>query len=190
MDNPNLNAAADSAPESDARAAAPKKKKKKRTASYYAMTFFLKLGLTALVIWILLTYAAGIFICHTNSAYPAIKDGDFCLTYRLAKPEQGTMVVYRHNGEIRFGRVIASGGDKVSIFTDFISVNDYGISDEAVYPTSPEGSAVSYPYIVPDNCVFVLNDYRSDLSDSRTFGGIPTEELQGAVVFTMRMRGI
>ena len=69
-------------------------------------------------------------------------------------------------------------------------INDYGISDETVYPTSPEGSAVSYPYIVPDNCVFVLNDYRSDLSDSRTFGGIPSEELRGAVVFTMRMREI
>jgi signal peptidase I len=38
--------------------------------------------------------------------------------------------------------------------------------------------------------VFVLNEYRSDLSDSRTFGGIPLEEIQGTVVFTMRMRGI
>jgi signal peptidase I len=49
---------------------------------------------------------------------------------------------------------------------------------------------VSFPYKVPDNCVFVLNEYRSDLSDSRTFGGIPLEEIQGTVVFTMRMRGI
>jgi signal peptidase I len=59
-----------------------------------------------------------------------------------------------------------------------------------VYPTPTEGSAVSFPYKVPDNCVFVLNEYRSDLSDSRTFGGIPLEKIQGTVVFTMRMRGI
>ena len=183
-------AAADPALAGKAQTDAPKNPKKKRTAGYYAMSFFLKAGITAAVLWLLLTFAAGVYICHTNSAYPAIKDGDFCLTYRLAKPEQGAMIVYRHDGAIRFGRIIAFGGDKVSIFTDYITVNDYCISDQTVYPNSPEGSAVSYPYTVPKNCVFVLNDYRSDLSDSRTFGGIPLGELQGAVVFTMRMRGI
>ena len=190
MDSPNITDAVSPSSAGGTQKNVPKKPKKKRTAAYYAMTFFLKLALTALILWLLLTYVAGVFICHTNSAYPAIRDGDFCLTSRLSAPAQGTMIVYRHEGEIRFGRVIAQGGDRVSIFTDYITVNDYGISDQTVYPTSPEGSAVSYPYTVPDHCVFVLNDYRSDLSDSRTFGGIPTEELQGAVVFTMRMRGI
>ncbi|MGB4091828.1 MAG: S26 family signal peptidase [Ruminococcus flavefaciens] len=43
---------------------------------------------------------------------------------------------------------------------------------------------------VPENCVFVLNDFRSDISDSRTCGGVPLEDVEGAGVFTMRMRGI
>lgn len=167
-----------------------KKSEKKRTAASYAISFFIKIGITAAVLWLLLTYAVCVLICHTNSAYPAIKDGDFCLTFRLAKPEQGAMIAYLHDGAMRFGRVIASGGDRVSIYTDYITVNDCCISDETVYPTSPEGSAVSYPYTVPDNCVFVLNERRSDLTDSRTFGGIPQEELRGTVVFIMRIRGI
>ena len=100
------------------------------------------------------------------------------------------MIVYERDGKIRFGRVIAQAGDKVEIFNDFIVVNDYGISESVVYPTSPDGSAISYPYYVPDNCVFILNDYRSDISDSRTYGGIPLDDVRGAVVFTMRMRGI
>lgn len=166
------------------------KPKKKRTAKSYAISFFVKVLATALVLTVIFTFIAGIHVCHTNSAYPTIRDGEFCLTYRLADLEQGTMIVYRHGGEVRFGRVIAFGGDKVSIFNDFISVNDYGLSENAVYPTSPEGSAISYPYQVPGNSVFVLNDFRSDLSDSRTYGGIPLEEVEGAVVFTMRMRGI
>ena len=151
---------------------------KKRTAKGYALSFFIKLGITALVLFIVFRFIAGIHICHTNSAYPAVRDGDFCLTYRLAKLRQGTMIVYRQNGEVRFGRVIAFGGDKVEIFNDFIAVNDYGISENVVCPTSPEGSAVSYPYYVPDNCVFVLNEYRSDISDSRTCGGIPLDDVQ------------
>lgn len=166
------------------------KPKKKRTAKSYAISFFIKIFVTALFLTVVFRFIAGIHICHTNSAYPTIRDGEFCLSYRLAELNQGTMIVYRHDGEVKFGRVIAFSGDKVSIFNDFITVNDYGISENAVYPTSPEGSAISYPYQVPENCVFVLNDFRSDLSDSRTYGGIPVKDVEGAVVFTMRMRGI
>ena len=166
------------------------KPKKKRTAKSYAISFFIKVFVTLIVLTVVFRFIAGIHICHTNCAYPTIRDGELILTYRLADLKQGTMIVYRRDGEVRFGRVIAFSGDKVNIFDDFISVNDYGISENAVYPTSPEGSAISYPYQVPENCVFVLNDFRSDISDSRTYGGIPLEDVEGAVVFTMRMRGI
>lgn len=166
------------------------KPKKKRTAKRYAISFSIKVAITVLILWATFTFVVGVFICHTNSAYPTIRDGEFCLTYRLAALKQGTMIVYRQNGEVKFGRVIAFGGDKVEIFNDFISVNDYGIYENVVYPTSSEGSAISYPYQVPNNCVFVLNDHRCEFSDSRTYGGIPLADVEGVVVFTMRMRGI
>jgi signal peptidase I len=169
---------------------AAKKPKKKKTALNYAVSLLLKLLCTALALWVIFTFIAGVHICHTNSAYPTIRDGEFCLTYRRADLKQGTMIIYKHGNKVKFGRVIAFGGDKVEIFNDYIAVNDYGISENVVYPTSPEGSAFSYPYQVPKNCVFVLNDYRSDISDSRTYGGIPLDDVEGAVVFTMRMRGI
>lgn len=168
----------------------PAEKKKKRTAKGYALAFFIKLAATALVVWVIFAFVLGVHVCHTNSAYPTIRDGDLCLTYRLAKLEQGTMIVYRQDGEIKYGRVVAFGGEKVEIFDDFVSVNDYGISENVVYPTSPEGSKISYPYYVPEGCVFVLNDFRSDLSDSRSYGGIPLDDVEGAIVFTMRMREI
>lgn len=167
-----------------------KKKKKKRTAKSYAISFAIKLGVTAIVLWVIFTFFAGIYICHTNSAYPTIRDGEFCLVYRLAKLEQGTMIVYRHGEETKFGRVVAFGGDEVNISNDYVTVNGYGLSENVVYPTPNEGSKIEYPYKVPNDCVFVLNDYRSDLSDSRTFGAIPLEQVKGAVVFTMRTRGI
>ena len=166
------------------------KPKKKRTAASYALSFFGKITGTAVVLWILLTFVFGVYVCHTNSAYPTIRDGEFCLTYRLAELRQGNMIIYRQDGEIRFGRVIAFSGDKVSVFEDSVQVNDYGITDNSLYPTSPEGSAICYPYYVPDNCVFVLNEYRGDLSDSRTYGAVPLRAVQGRIVFTMRMRGI
>lgn len=167
----------------------PVRHKIKRTSKSYAISFFIKIGITALVLWILFSFIVGVHICHDNSAYPTLRDGELCLTYRLADIKQGAMIVYKHDGKVKFGRVIAFGGDKVEIFNDYILVNDYGISDNVVYPTSPERSEISYPYYVPDKCVFVMNDFRSDLSDSRTYGGIPLADVEGAVTFTMRMRG-
>lgn len=166
------------------------KKKRKRTAKSYALAFLIKTAVTALILWVLFTFFIGIFICHTNSAYPTIRDGEFCLTSRLSQLKQGAMIVYQQDGEVRFGRVIAFGGEQIEIFENYITVNGYGIAENPVYPTSPEGSAISYPYTVPEDCVFVLNDYRSDVSDSRTAGGIPLDAVEGTVVFTMRMRGI
>ena len=178
-------ASVDGNPTNDASAA-----KIKRSAKKQAVAFFIKVGATALAVWLMLTFVAGIHICHDNSAFPTVRDGDFCLTFRLSELKQGTMIIYKQDGRVRFGRIIAMSGDKIEIFNDYITVNDYGISENAVYPTSPEGSAISYPYTVPDKCVFVLNDFRSDISDSRTFGGIPLDDVEGAVVFTMRMREI
>ena len=59
-----------------------------------------------------------------------------------------------------------------------------------MYPTTPDGAMISFPYEVPENCVFVLNDFRSDTSDSRVFGGVRQDDLKGRIIFIMRRRGI
>lgn len=166
------------------------KQRKKYTSKDYVLAFFIKSAVTALVLWVLLTFVAGVHICHTNNAYPTIRDGEFCLTYRLASPKRGEMIVYKRDGEVRFGRIAAFGGETVDIRDDCVFVDDIVLSEKVVYPTTAEDSAVKCPYKVPDNCVFVLNDFRSDISDSRTYGGIPADDVEGVVVFTMRMRGI
>jgi signal peptidase I len=78
----------------------------------------------------------------------------------------------------------------VDIKDDCITVNGYGIFEETVYSTTAEGSSVTYPYTVPDNSVFVLNDFRSDPEDSRTYGAIPRSDVEGEVIFILRRRGI
>lgn len=168
----------------------PKKKRKKRTAKDYMIGFLIKVGVTVLAVWVLLRFVAGVFVCHTNSSYPMIKDGDLCLTYKLGEIKQGDVVAYKSGGSIKFGRVIALAGDSVEIKDDYIAVNGYGIFEETVYPTHSEGSKISYPYTVPENSVFVLNDYRSDVSDSRTQGAVSLGDCRGKVFFIMRRRGI
>ena len=168
----------------------PKRKRKKRTAKDYIIGLSVKLGITALALWILLTFVGGIYINHTNSSYPMIKDGDLCITLKIGTPVQGDAVAFKSGEEIRFGRVIASAGETVDIKDDRILVNGTGIFEETVYPTSEEGSKITYPYTVPEDSLFILNDFRSDNSDSRTLGGIPLSDCRGKVIFVMRRRGI
>lgn len=166
------------------------KVRKKRTATYYALKLLAKLAVTALAVWILCTYVIGVFVNHSHSAYPMIKDGDLCITYRLGELKQGDEVVYTLDGAVRYGRITAMEGDVVDIKSDYITVNGYGVYEDIVYPTTSEGSSIEYPYIVPEGCVFLLNDFRSDISDSRTYGGIPIANTKGKIIFLMRKRGI
>ena len=163
---------------------------KKNSAVHYAAEFFIKIGLTILVIWVLFTYVFGIYIIHDNTAYPMLKDGDLCIIYRLGDLYANDEIVYSVNGKTRFGRVVALPGDTVDINSDELAINGYGVFENTVYPTSADGAAIEMPYIVPDGAAFVLNDYRPDMSDSRTYGAFPKEQIKGKVVFVMRRRGI
>ncbi len=167
-----------------------KKPKKKRSTASIAAEFFIKVGITALVVSILLIFVVGIYVNHSNSGYPMIKDGDLCLTYKLAALSAGDEIVYKKDGKVYFGRIAAVEGDRVDILDGKLMVNGYGVYENTVYPTTAEGSMISYPYEVPKDTVFVLNDYRDDINDSRTFGAIPVADTKGKVVMILRRRGI
>lgn len=164
--------------------------KRKRTATSFMIEFFIKIGITAIVIAVLLTFICGVYVNHSNSAYPMLKDGDLCITYKLADLTRGDEIAYIKDGKIRFGRIVAMPGDKVDVSEEVITVNGLGTFEDTVYPTTSEGSTIEYPYLVSADTVFVLNDYRDDITDSRTYGSIPLSDTKGKVVLVLRRRGI
>ncbi len=171
-------------------AAKSKKKRKKKTAKDYAIEFLIKIAITVAAVVILCVFVVGIHVNHGNSSYPMIKDGDLVITWKLGTPGNGEEIAYKADGKVKFGRIVAKEGDEVRITDQCITVNGYNIVEDVVYPTTAEGSAISYPYIVPQGTVFVLNDYRSDPGDSRTYGAIPMSDVEGEVILVLRRRGI
>ncbi|MBQ6554789.1 MAG: hypothetical protein IJL89_06120, partial [Firmicutes bacterium] len=135
-----------------------KAKKKKRSSLSYAVEFFGKIIATVLAVWLLCTYVIAIHVNHSNASYPMLKDGDLCISYRFGELREGDEVSYKHDGKIRFGRVVAQSGDTVEIKNGYVSVDGYGVLEDVVYETTAEGSLIEYPYTVEDNGVFVLND--------------------------------
>ena len=163
---------------------------KKNTAGSLALEFVIKVLVTAVVVIVLLIWVIGIHVNHSHASYPMIKDGDLVVTYKLGEIEQGDAIAYHADGKLMFGRVVAIGGDQVDISDQLLTVNGYGIVEETVYPTTAEGAKVRFPYRVPEEAVFVLNDYRPDVGDSRSYGAIPLESCEGEIVIIVRRRGI
>lgn len=167
-----------------------KKAKKKRTAVSFMIEFFVKIGLTALVVWLLCFFVVGVYVNHNNSSYPMIKDGDLCLTYKLGALREGEAIAYINNGKVFFGRIVGMPGDIVDISENTITVNGYGVYENTVYPTTAEGATISFPYVVPSDSYFILNDYRDDINDSRVFGAVKKDDTKGKIVLLLRRRGI
>ena len=123
--------------------------------------------------------------------FPAVKDGDLVVAYRLqSKYEKNDVVVYRAGGETRIGRVLAKGSDNIDIGEDgTVRVNGTVQTGEILYPTFPR-QGDEYPVKIPDNCLYILGDYRTNTKDSRDFGPIPMDGVKGKVITILRRRGL
>ena len=167
-----------------------KPKKRRKTTTDYVIEFVIKVVATAIAVWVLCAFVVGIHVNHGNSSYPMIKDGDLVITYRIGALERGEEIAYEAGGKTCFGRIVAKSGDEVEITESCVMVNGYMVTEDVVYPTTAEGSKITFPYIVPEDSVFVLNDFRSDINDSRTFGAVPLNDCEGKVILVVRRRGI
>jgi len=126
-----------------------------------------------------------------NEMFPAIKDGDLILGFRLQQHyEKNDIISYQIEGERKVGRYIAQESDVVTLDdSGTLLVNGTVQSGEIMYPTYAR-DGIEFPYQVPEGHVFVLGDYRTQATDSRDFGPIPVEDIEGKVITLLRRRGL
>lgn len=124
--------------------------------------------------------------------FPAIKEGDLVIAYRIGKPSPGDAVIYKDDkGRERFGRVTASAGMRVEIGDAGYLIDGYAPSEEIFYPTDvADNSKIEFPLTVPEEEFFILNDFRAQKDDARTEGCTPANRIIGKAVFVLRRRGI
>ena len=125
--------------------------------------------------------------------FPAVKDGDLAIVFRMQQEyAKNDVIAYRTDTGTKFGRIVARATDVVTIDdTGSLTVNGTTQTGEILYPTYPdEDGSLTYPYTVPENCVFVLGDYRTQAQDSRDFGPIPLGDVEGKLITILRRRGL
>ena len=169
----------------------PPQKKKPKTTKQALIGFLIKVAVIALVLWIVFTFILCLNVHYGNNMHPAIRDGDLLISLRIQKPYLNAAVLYEHDGETCVGRVIAMAGSIIGISDEGeMSVDGVVPGEEVFYPTfKAESSGIEFPYTVKEGEVFILNDFRSDTYDSRSFGGVSVNDLKGTVFFSMRRRG-
>ena len=138
------------------------------------------------------TFIYGIVRVPDVSMKPAIEDGDLALYYRLDKLFNiGDVAVIQYQGRIGTGRVVAMEGDTVDITSDGFVINGaLQIFQDIYYATTQFAQGVDFPMTVAEGQIFLLGDNRPSATDSRIYGCVNLEDVQGKVIAVIRTRGI
>ena len=111
------------------------------------------------------------------------------MSLELGQPvKQGDIVVFLNpdgtsEHDVLVKRVIATAGQTVDLQDGKVVVDGQVLDEDYTtgmsWPLSVQAPAaqVSYPYTVPDDCVWVMGDNRENSADSRYFGPVDRSDL-------------
>ncbi len=138
------------------------------------------------------------FMVPTGSMEDTIEIGDQVFAQKVTTnlgmaPSPGDIVVFNNpdsssDHDILVKRVIATAGQTVDLQDGQVLVDGVALSEDYTigesYPLAAQapGVTLSYPYTVPDGCVWVMGDNRENSADSRYFGPVSQDEIIGVAV--------
>jgi len=171
--------------------------------------------MTAIVIVMILnSYVFAFSGVSGQSMNNTLNNGDFLLVEKISyytnMPEKGDIVIFlkgetnetlldqfsttladynlKIHGEVRENRlvkrVVGLPGDIITIHNNQVYVNDEMLAIESsIEPTTTR--SIVFPLTVPENQVFVLGDNRPNSNDSRTFGCVDVNSIEGKVLLRL-----
>lgn len=79
-------------------------------------------------------------------------------------------------------RVIAVGGEHIKIEKDAVYIDGEKIDEPYVNPQN-SSNGQNFEMVVPEGYVFCMGDNRGSSYDSRGFGAVPVEKVEGRIIF-------
>ena len=184
----------------------PGKEKAPRSTTRSVIEWIAVIGGALVVALVIKTFLIQAFYIPSGSMEPTLDIGDRVLvnklSYDLHDVNRGDLVVFEANeGNGDCGqpeseaqataaeegikdlikRVIALPGDTIDLRDNHVVINDRLLEEPYIaddVPTAPTGS-IEFPFEVPEGCVFVMGDNRTDSRDSRIFGPIDEDQIVG-----------
>ena len=153
------------------------------------ISLLIRIIVLALIGWLLFTQVFLLAQASGNDMFPAVKDGDLLIGFRMQRDYQkDDVVVYERNGRLCVGRIIGRETDVITLDdSGTLLVNGTAQGGEILFPTYAQ-EGLDYPYTVPEGTVFILGDYRTQAEDSRDFGCVAMEDVKAKVITILRRR--
>jgi signal peptidase I len=125
------------------------------------------------------------FWIPSASMVPTLKYGDRVLVnkfiYRFTEPERWDVIVFKSvegDDEDLIKRVVGVPGDEIAVRDGKLFVNGEPQKEPYVNKKYPDRSFYA-PTTVPKDHVFAMGDNRANSQDSRIFGPVPEENIEG-----------
>ena len=152
---------------------------------------FCKLVSTAIVVYLLFGVIFGIAIVQGDSMTPAVRSGDIVFFLRLGSSYNlGDIVLIRTEGrEDYVKRVCALPGQTVEIDDEQgrLLVDGEPAIEPYAYSETYGKTGVSYPLTLAQDEYFYLGDNRSNSLDSRNYGSVSEEQIDGKALAFFRI---
>ena len=158
------------------------------------LTELLEVGLLALGLYLIIHFVIQPVHVLGSSMYPTLKDQDYVIAvtvgYRFQGPQRGDIVImrdpYDHSKDF-IKRVVGVPGDRLLIKGGRVYINGQAVGEPYInhepetqfpdYPVPP-GSDQQGRQLGPDE-FFVLGDNRNRSNDSRYFGPVNRDQIEG-----------
>ena len=122
---------------------------------------------------------------YGSSMTPTLSEGQFVLSLKGAKFQQGDLVSFYIGNKLLVKRVIAVPGDWVNISEDgTVYVNNNELIEPYIDEKAFGQCDLKLPYQVPESSYFLLGDHRETSVDSRSsaVGAVAHDQIVGKIV--------
>lgn len=128
-----------------------------------------------------------VFRITGNPTLEPLEPGQVVLAYRTEQLQKDDVAAFYQENKLRIQRVAASAGDVIDLDDDgTIMVNGETIEGLNSKNLVLNGSAVTYPYQVPEGYCFVMDDHGT-IHDTSALEAefISTEQIAGKILFLL-----
>lgn len=150
-------------------------------------SFLLRLGAVALAVWLVFGVLLGVAVVKGDSMSPALEGGDVFLFQRIGADYQtGDIVLVRTDGDTEsVKRIVALPGQTVEIreATGEVLVDGEVLLEPYIFEDTYVKEGVDYPLTLGEDEYFVLGDSRENSRDSRNYGPVRSDQLDGKLLF-------
>lgn len=139
----------------------------------------------ALVFGVVRPFIVEAFYIPSESMVPTLLINDRVLVnkfiYDFTEPDRGDILVFKSvdgGGEDLIKRVAGVEGDRIRVQNGQLFVNGEPQTEPYLDQEMPDASFFG-PETIPENHVFMMGDNRANSADSRVFGPVPYENVEG-----------